>query len=417
MVTYKHRELSSAQFLGERVDFIASNDRIRERVENLSHERYVLEKLSEVTSPDSVFWDVGSCLGIHAFIMAKQLPDGQVISFEPMPSNRSVSIDNKAVNQIENIHILEKALSNEDGEAVFDIRESTEPGYGRHGLAIGEGYDSVQSITVPTRTGDSMTDYQTPDVVKIDVEGAGPLVLEGMEATLSDPDCRHIIFETHEPNPVQPSHEDVGYTVEDIISLMESYGFTVQEMEESFHLYGRKELPEGGEFMADSDVDVSFVQGDIAEIGGDVAISSVGTSMYLGTGVAGALSQAAGPMLQEEALSYSPVDVGSAVVTDAYDLPYSHIVHAASMPHHGTGESTPSSIFKSTRNALQEADALGVTSVVCPAVGCGLGGVPLSIGLEKIIQAVWSVDFESVSTVELCLYSEDEYNTATQIFG
>jgi FkbM family methyltransferase len=413
MVTYKNRPIESAYFLGNRIDFIASNDRVQERVSNLSNERYVLETLCNRGTPSDVFWDIGSCLGIHSFLFAKQYPQSQVVSFEPMPSNRSVSIDNKSVNELQNISIDPQAISNTTGVAEFNIRESIQPGYGRHGLSIGSGYDSVQTIEVETVTGDSVQ-YPQPNIVKVDVEGAGPLVLEGMEHTLTNPDCHTIIFETHEPNPVQPSHEDVGYTVTEIIELLESYNFAVSSMENEFHLLGVKDQTELE--VSQSDTTIKFVTGDIADVSGDTVINSAGTSLYFGTGVAGSLSESAGSELQEAALKETPVTLGSAILTDAYDLPYDTVAHAVSMPHYGRGQSTPRTVYMSVRNALQMADKNGSESVVCPAVGCGLGGVSLSRGIEKILQAITGTEFNSIETVSICLYTEDEYKTITNLY-
>lgn len=411
MVSFKSRNISSVNIFGERVDFITSNDRLKERVKNISHERYILEKLAKVLDKDDTFWDIGSCLGIHSFIIAKQLTEGEVISFEPMPSNRSVSIDNKSVNELNSIQIDKHALSNKTGESEFEIRQSMEPGYGRHGLAIGSGYDSVQTITVPTIKADEIYRYPQPTAVKIDVEGAGPLVLEGMKKILSDPDCKYLIFETHEPNPVQPSHEDIGYTVEDIKNLIKSYGFSVTEMDEEYHLFCQKKPQEI------THTTVKYIQGDITDFTADAVINSAGSSLYFGTGVSGAISEEAGEKLQKETLQNTPTIVGNSVITNGYNLNYEYVLHAVSMPHHSTGKSTESTIYRSVKDALQKAQKHpNISSIICPAVGCGLGGVPILNGIEKIKQAIATTNTDSIDTIKICLYTEDEYKSVTRTY-
>lgn len=411
MVSFKTRNISSVNIFGERVDFITSNERLTERVSNLSHERYILEKLAKVLDKDDTFWDIGSCLGIHSFIIGKQLTEGKVISFEPMPSNRSVSIDNKSVNELDSIQIDKHALSNNTGKSEFDIRQSMDPGYGRHGLAIGTGYESVQTITVPTVKADELYKYPQPTAVKIDVEGAGPLVLEGMEKTLSDPECEYLIFETHKPNPVQPSHEDLGYTVEDIKKLIESYGFSVSEMENEYHLFCQKEPQDI------TKTNVHYIQGDITEFTADAVINSAGSSLYFGTGVAGAIADEAGEKLQEEAIQHTPTTVGQSVITDGYKLNYDYVLHAVSMPHHSTGQSTESTIYRSVKDALQKAQKHpNISSVICPAVGCGLGGVPILNGIKKIKQAIATTNTDSIDSINICLYTEDEYKSITRVY-
>lgn len=411
MVSYKHRDLASIDFLGERVDFVASNERIQERVANLSKERIVIDTLAQVANPDDVIWDLGACLGIHSFILAKHLDDGEVYSFEPMHANRAICVDNKAVNELENVTVSRVAVSDSNGDATFEVRESIEPGYGRHGLQAEDAdYDSVMEVTVPTKRGDSL-DFEQPNIVKIDVEGASPLVLRGMEETLSDPACKAVILETHEPNPVQPSHEDFGMTRSDLIDTLEAYGFTVQTLEEEFLLYGVKEQQDT-HLLADTDR-VELVQGDISSFNGDAIINSAGTTLRMGTGVAGSLREAGGDALYKAALKEGPVDLGDAVVTDGFELDASYVIHAASMPHYGDGKSTQESIRTATVNALDKAEARDCQTVAIPAIGCGLGGVSLSTGASTILNVLNEYEYNTIEDIQFYLYTDEEYTTVS----
>lgn len=415
---FKTRDIESATFLGSRVDFVAANDRIRERVSNLSHERDVLETLVDVTRPSDVVWDVGACLGIHSFILANHLQDGQVIGFEPMPTNRSVYIDNKSVNQLDNVWVEKRALSDETGEAEFAIRESIHAGHGRHSLDTGD-YDKLHTITVETARADDLVasgDLPVPNVVKIDVEGAEPLVLEGMAETLSRDACQHVVLETHEPNPVQPSYEDYGYSYDDLIDMLESYGFTTGTLDEPFHVYGTKTSPDSPT-VTDAELDIELTCGDIADQSTDAIVNSAGTSLRMGTGVAGALREAGGEELHEAALLSGPVDPGEAVVTDAFDLDADYVIHAASMPHFGSGQSSPQTIRSAVQESLALADDEGCTSVAVPAVGCGLGGVPLVTGADVILTELQEFNPKTLETARFVVYTDDEYDTLASIFG
>ncbi len=409
MAEYKHRDLSSVRFLGERVDFIASNDRLEERVANLSHERYVLESMVEAARPDDTVWDIGACLGIHTFTAAKHLIDGEVIAFEPMPTNCGVLIDNMTVNRLDNVEVKPVALADENGEAEFAIRESLEAGYGRHSLDVGE-YDKLRTIDVPTRRGDTVVadgEAPSPNIVKIDVEGAGPLVIEGLREELSRNSCRHVFIETHEPNSVQPSHEDFGYTTDDICDLLRDLGFTVGTMDKEFHLHAVKEVPRPAHTVS---LNIEVVQGDISDQSADAIISSSGTSLRMGTGVAGAIREA-GDGVHHRALEHSPAELGTAISTSAPGLDADYVVHAVGMPHYGRGRATPESIRNAVNSALHEADALGCESVALPAVGCGLGGVPLSTGAEVIFDELRRFDGESLKCVDFIAYTDEERET------
>ncbi|MFT4946558.1 MAG: O-acetyl-ADP-ribose deacetylase (regulator of RNase III), partial [Natronomonas sp.] len=62
------------------------------------------------------------------------------------------------------------------------------------------------------------------------------------------------------------------------------------------------------------------VQGDIAQQSADVLVNAAGTSLQMGSGVAGALRRGAGQQINDEAVSKGPVDLGGVAATDAYDL-------------------------------------------------------------------------------------------------
>ncbi len=113
-------------------------------------------------------------------------------------------------------------------------------------------------------------------------------------------------------------------------------------------------------------------------------VNAAGTSLRMGSGVAGALRREAGEELNQEAMDEGPVDLGDVVVTDAYDLDAEYVIHAAAMAHYGDRQATAESVRDSTRNALETADELGCRSLVLPALGCGVAGFDLADGAAII---------------------------------
>ena len=415
MSNFKHRDIYKQNFMGEEVRFIESNERVKERVRNISHEREMIETMLTVSEPDDIIWDVGACLGIHSFICGLHVPYGKVMCFEPMPVNRGVLVDNMHINQIDNIEVYKHAVAEESGKTRFSIRESMEAGYGRHGISTGD-YDEVHKIQVRKTCGDDFSHLkQIPNVVKIDVEGASPLVLRGMEKTLKKDECRELFLETHEPNPVQPSHEDFGFTREDIIDFIKSCGFKVETLEEDFHIHATKDDFPQREFETSeyniNGIKVKIEQGDISNRSEEVIVNSAGTSLRMGTGVAGSLREKGGEKLNVEAVRKGPIEVGQVVVTDSYNLDCNKVIHAASMPHHGSGSSTPKSIRKATRNALREADKMGVKEMAIPSIGCGIAGVPLTQGAPVIIEEINNFENDSIEKIVLVGYTEEEFRT------
>lgn len=153
------------------------------------------------------------------------------------------------------------------------------------------------------------------------------------------------------------------------------------------------------------------VQGDIARQSADVLVNAAGTSLRMGSGVAGALRRAGGEALNEAAMAAGPVDLGGVAVTDAYGLDATYVVHAAAMPHSGDGQATAASIRDATRNALDAADGLGAESLVIPALGSGVAGFDLRDGARIICDVIDEYDPETLDDVRFVAYSDDEFET------
>lgn len=158
-------------------------------------------------------------------------------------------------------------------------------------------------------------------------------------------------------------------------------------------------------------MDVEVIQGDIAQQQADCLVNAAGTSLQMGSGVAGALRRGANGPINEEATSKGPIDLGAVAVTDAYDLDAEYVVHAAAMPHYGDGQATEESIRDATRNSLAKADDLGCESIVIPALGCGVAGFDLADGAAIIATAIVEYEPETLQSVRFIGYSDDEVGT------
>ena len=158
-------------------------------------------------------------------------------------------------------------------------------------------------------------------------------------------------------------------------------------------------------------MEYDIVQGDIATQSADALANAAGTSLRMGSGVAGALRRSAGEEINEEAMDEGPVDLGAVAVTDAYDLDAEYVIHAAAMPHYGDGQATEESIRDATRNALERADDLGCRSLVISALGCGVAGFDLAKGAEIIDEEIRDYEPDVLEDVRFIAYSDEEYDT------
>ncbi|WP_178915139.1 FkbM family methyltransferase [Natronomonas gomsonensis] len=179
-------------------------------------ERPVARTIVEELNEDEVFWDVGANVGTFSCIAGDVLETGTVVAFEPYPPNVEQLERNLQRNGVP-YAIEPRALSDTDDERTFFVMGTEEAG-SREG-SIEDSYaaatDAVRTITVETTTADRVVEadiYPPPNVVKIDVEGAAPAVLEGMDATLARPECRLLVVEPHDNEAtIETVLEDAGF--------------------------------------------------------------------------------------------------------------------------------------------------------------------------------------------------------------
>lgn len=158
-------------------------------------------------------------------------------------------------------------------------------------------------------------------------------------------------------------------------------------------------------------MDFSVIQGNIAEQSADALVNAAGTSLEMGSGVAGALRRAANGPINEEAVSKGPIELGDVAVTDGYELNAEYVIHAAAMPHYGDGQATRESIREATRNALAKADELGCDSIVIPVLGTGVAGFSFEEGAQIICEAIWDYEAASLTDVRVIGYADEEFQT------
>jgi O-acetyl-ADP-ribose deacetylase (regulator of RNase III) len=162
-------------------------------------------------------------------------------------------------------------------------------------------------------------------------------------------------------------------------------------------------------------MEFTVVQGDIAAQEADALVNAAGTSLQMGSGVAGALRRAAGGPINQAAVEKGPVELGAVAVTDAFELDADYVVHAAAMPHYGDGRATEDSIRAATRNALRAADDRGCTSLVIPVLGTGAAGFDFEPGARFVCEELDDYDAESLSDVRVIAYSNAEYETLPEV--
>lgn len=192
------------------------------------YEKYATELFRKLVKWRDVFVDVGANLGHYTLIAADLVGEnGKVFAFEPAPDNYALLVKSVEVNGYKNVTTVPKAVSNRVGmtRLVLDPHES-----GQHRLDNGADHGDSVSIEAVTLDDFFKDKEKRVDVIKMDVEGAEMLVLEGMSEILKRND-NLTIFTEFSPTMLRR----VGSSPEEYLKQFIGYSF------ELFHINEKEE--------------------------------------------------------------------------------------------------------------------------------------------------------------------------------
>ena len=154
---------------------------------------------------------------------------------------------------------------------------------------------------------------------------------------------------------------------------------------------------------------IVLLEGDITAQAVDAIVNAANSELVLGSGVAGAIRSKGGPEIQAECARIGAIAVGEAAVTGAGRLPARFVIHAAGMPP--GGRASEASVRSAMRAALERARERGCRSVAVPAIGAGVGGVPLQRCAEILLEEARQhlAGETSLTEIRFVLFGEPAY--------
>src|SRR5215212_2581327 len=157
-------------------------------------------------------------------------------------------------------------------------------------------------------------------------------------------------------------------------------------------------------------VTIEVIQSDItSQDDVDAIVNAANAQLESGGGVAGAIHQAAGPGLAEEARPLAPIQPGEAVVTGGHELPNRYVIHALG-PVYGSDEPEAELLADCYRNSLELAEERGIGSLAFPALSTGAFGYPIEeateVALRTVIQEARKL--RNVRLIRFVLFGEEQ---------
>jgi FkbM family methyltransferase len=210
-------------------------------------ESAIISNMIERASEGDTIYDIGAHIGIHTCVLGTAVPQSTIVSFEPYPPNSAQLLKNVQKNDVD-AFLVSMVVSDKSGYVTmsnFSDRVGTSTG-----AASLDDEENASSLVVPSVSCDqfvSESKFDPPDIVKIDVEGAEPLVLDGMEDTLSDDSCRALYCELHLPTENGSSIADYGATKDELLDTIREHGFSIEVLNErgtrvpTMHIEGIKD--------------------------------------------------------------------------------------------------------------------------------------------------------------------------------
>jgi FkbM family methyltransferase len=139
---------------------------------------------NELTDGD-VFFDIGSNTGVYSLVIASKSAHIQVHAFDPIKLNTNLLASSIDINGFRNIYVNQTCVGDYDGTVEFSISSDS-----AYSSILNSGRKSeLKKILLPITKLDSYVKnmrISKIDIMKIDVEGAENLIIQGASCILSD---------------------------------------------------------------------------------------------------------------------------------------------------------------------------------------------------------------------------------------
>jgi len=194
------------------------------------YEAQVTELFENIVTGGMTFVDVGASIGYHTLTAARLVgKKGRVFSFEPEPYSYELLVKNIESNEYSNITAVRKAISNKNGKARLFVPEGQ---FGKSLLLEDRIFPSGEQIEVDTQTlddffYDNSGGYNGVDVIKMDVEGAEPLVIAGMTNIIQSNRQLKIVTELYPKRLIQ-----WGSSPQEYLDMLLRHGFEIYNLNE-----------------------------------------------------------------------------------------------------------------------------------------------------------------------------------------
>ena len=179
---------------GQVLRFAVSERREEERLGALAaDEGRLLRRLLAAIREGDIFFDVGANIGTVTLPVATA-GALECLAFEPERANAARLAENAELNGLVNVTVIEAAVWSIAGDLGLRAGGPVGSGTARVTAEVAEGHRRVPATTIDRLAGRG---NRSPDILKVDAEGAELEVLRGARETLAGARVRDVFVETH----------------------------------------------------------------------------------------------------------------------------------------------------------------------------------------------------------------------------
>lgn len=166
----------------------------------------------------------------------------------------------------------------------------------------------------------------------------------------------------------------------------------------------------------------TLVMGDIVSQDTAAVVNAADRTLLGGTGVDGALHEAAGPELATAVRALGGVETGKAKATPGFRLPASFVIHTAAPVYDQSGyrpveEANEQALACCFVACIALADRLECASIAFPALGAGAFGWPVADVARIAAEATLDVRCRHVREVRFVAFGEKSLGAFEAAFG
>jgi FkbM family methyltransferase len=178
--------------------------------------------MKSVFGNHDTFFDIGANLGWYSLVLGRNCPDSQIFAFEPIPSTVNTLKRNISLNNLENIEPICIGLLDHEDHLNFLFAPDVSGATSLRLAGQSRGRTPIQSVVCRTTTLDLFCTSRSvaPSLLKIDVEGAELMVVQGGRKTLQH-HTPIILMEL-----LRKWSRKFGYHPNDVLALLAEHGYS-----------------------------------------------------------------------------------------------------------------------------------------------------------------------------------------------